>query len=80
MTYYFSDTNVANAALKHKSGVKADFQQLCDGNAEFKRSLETTTKSLEATVTRFATWATALQNRLKRPLQIPKLENKAIRF
>jgi len=78
MTYYFSDPTVANLAVKHRGLVKADFERLCEHNVEFKRSLETTTKSLNATVTRFAVWGTTLQHRLKRPLVIPRLEDKSI--
>jgi hypothetical protein len=80
MTHYFSDPVVAGAALKKKAGVKSDFQQLCDQNIDFKRSLETTTKSLDATVTRFGEWAKVLQRRLGQHLPVPKLHNKTIRF
>ncbi len=80
MTYYFADPDVASLAVRHKGAVKADFERLCDKDADFKRSLETTTKSLDATVIRFAAWGTALQDRLKKRLVVPRLEDKAIRI
>jgi len=79
MTHYFADPAVAALAVRSKAAVKADFERLCESNLDFKRSLETTTKSLEATVTRFAAWGTTLQARLRRQMIIPRLVDKTIR-
>jgi hypothetical protein len=77
MTYYFSDAKISKAAISKQSEIEEDFQILC-GNTEFRRSLESTTKSLEATVQRFAEWGRALHQRLNLPVTIPSLQNKTI--
>ena len=50
----------ANLALSSSrvrvSALKAAFERLCLENAEFLRSLESTTKSLDATSTRLELW------------------------
>ena len=79
MTYYFSDPDISDAALATRELVEQDFKTLCE-KAEFRRSLETTTKSLEATVQRFSSWGYALHERFHLPLVIPSLDHKTIKL
>ncbi len=73
MVYYFSQSSVRKKALTMRQEVKAAFQELCTDNSAFLRSLETTTKSIEATSTRFSRWGRALRS-LGIQVQIPKLK------
>jgi hypothetical protein len=75
MMFYFSDALLSKRALSAQKGVENDFRRLCDSNPEFRTSLETTTKSLEATATRLMVWGDALAKRLKSRLAIPRLQN-----
>ncbi len=72
MVYYFSQSAVRNEALKSKNKVKAAFQQICADAPAFLRSLETTTKSIEATSLRFSRWGRTLKL-VGIPAQIPRL-------
>lgn len=73
MVYYFSDRRVRKQALSKKQAVKTAFQDLCARNSVFLRSLETTTKSIEATSARFSRWGRALRD-LGIAVHIPKIE------
>lgn len=77
MSYYFSDPLIAELALKQRVKIEGEFRILC-GNAAFRRALETTTKSMEATVQRFAQWGGALHQVLGVQLLIPVLTEKSI--
>ncbi len=77
MIYYFADQAVAHAAVQNALAIEADFKALCT-DADFRRSLETTTKSLEATAFRFAMWGKALRQRLGVSVLIPILNHKTI--
>ena len=55
MVYYFADIRTRIAGPEAKA-LKAAFERLCLENAEFLRSLESTTKSLDATATRLELW------------------------
>jgi hypothetical protein len=74
MVYYLSQKAARKKALSMKHEVKTAFQQLCADNSLFLRSLETTTKSIEATSVRFSRWGRALRN-LGIQVQIPKIKN-----
>lgn len=78
MVYYFSQQGVRNKALTLSKQIEADFRKLCQDNAAFRRALETTTKSLEATAARLNIWGKALNKRLRLNFAIPKLEGKEI--
>jgi uncharacterized protein DUF262 len=73
MVYYFSQRIVRTKALTMKQDVKLAFQNLCTNNSAFLRSLETTTKSIEATSVRFSRWGRVLKD-LGLPVQVPKLK------
>ena len=72
MVYYFSESSVRHRAVAMKGDVKTAFQRLCVENVKFLRSLETTTKSIEATSVRFSRWGRALRD-LGIQVQIPNL-------
>jgi len=73
IVYYFSQRAVRKKALKSKRAVKEAFQQLCTDAPAFLRSLQTTTKSLEATSLRLSRWGRTLKA-LGMPAQIPRLK------
>jgi len=59
LIYYFSDEAVRKSALAKKAKVKSAYEALSN-NSAFIKSLETTTKSVDATRTRFLTWGQTL--------------------
>lgn len=78
MVYYLSRQSVRSKALALPKQVEADFRKLCQDNIAFRRSLETTTKSLEATATRLNLWGKTLSKRLRLSIAIPELGEKEI--
>jgi len=75
MIFYFSQKGVRKEALKRKTRVVRAFQSLCENKSQFMKSLETTTKSLKSTSTRFSAWGRALQN-LGLSVQIAKFRRR----
>jgi hypothetical protein len=73
MVYYFSSKSVAEKVLANKELVKRAFEDLCSGNEEFARSIETTTKSISATHTRISLWCEELKRVTKAKLRVPRL-------
>ena len=71
MAYYFSNQRIGKSALLRADRIKAKFQQLCEDDAAFLSSIETTTKSIEANQVRFGTWAKALQKILGGRIEAP---------
>jgi hypothetical protein len=61
ITYYFALEAVRKKAAGNKLKVRSAFEQLCTKNADFRRAIETTTKSREATTTRFRQWGAVLK-------------------
>jgi hypothetical protein len=57
---YFKHEEVAEAALAHVDEVRSAFEVLCTADDAFLRSLQTTTKSVEATGIRLERWGRAL--------------------
>ncbi len=78
MMFYFSHSVIAKGALASRKGIESDFKSLCQSNPEFLKSIESTTKSLDATVNRLRIWGEVLAKRLKSRLQIPRLQNNQI--
>lgn len=72
MTYYFSIERVRKQALLKKIKVKSSFQKLSEDPA-FVRSVESTTKSVEATSKRFQLWGKRLMKTLGIQIIIPQL-------
>jgi hypothetical protein len=73
MMFYFSDPKVRKRALSLRKGVESDFRVLCGKNFEFVKSIESTTKSLDATANRLRIWGQALAKRTKVQFGIPRL-------
>ena len=72
MTYYFANERVRKQALLKKVKLKASFQKLSDDPA-FVRSVESTTKSVEATSKRFQLWGKQLIKTLGIQIILPQL-------
>jgi hypothetical protein len=73
MTYYFAQQDVAAISSERKEAVTAAFRNLCDHDAEFRQSIQATTKSITATHTRLYKWGMALSDALLRPVSVPEL-------
>lgn len=80
MIHSFCDKNVRELTKGRESEVENIFKDLCTQNIEFIDSLETTTKSLNAVVTRFTNWNEKLNSVFGTNLPEYKLhDNKIIR-
>jgi hypothetical protein len=75
MVYYFSRKAVRKKALTKSRRVVRAFKRLCEDRSQFLKSLETTTKSLRATSTRFSAWGRALKS-LGLAVQLPKFRRR----
>ncbi len=75
MVYYFSRKTVRREALARRRKLVRAFKRLCEEKSQFLKSLETTTKSLKATSTRFTGWGRALKS-LGLPVQTPKFRSR----
>ena len=60
MTFYFKHDSIRIAAINNKEAVQNRFIELCN-EPQFRKSLESTTKSFEATMIRLEWWGSALQ-------------------
>lgn len=79
ITFYFADAVIREAALVNAEAVVAAFKRLCESD-EFRSSIEATTKSMTATVTRFAQWGSALGQVTGLSFTVPVLANGNISF
>jgi hypothetical protein len=66
-----ADQEVREQALDKADEVKEKFKDLCASNADFSKSVSTTTKSLQATRERFGTWFSAIAEVTGVPLATP---------
>jgi len=80
ITFYFSDRAIRTAAARKAKAVVSAFKALCLEDDAFRTSIETTTKSLTATATRFNVWGTRLRRVLRASFNVPELEGKRIAF
>ena len=64
MNYYFSDSHTAQAAIQKAGAVRDAYNTLCDNNEAFVRSLQVSTKTEDATQTRFSEWRKVLTQTL----------------
>jgi len=71
ITFYFSDPRIREAAINKRELVLNAFKSLCEENADFRQSIETTTKSLSAVHDRFNLWGIALKKALRLRFNIP---------
>jgi hypothetical protein len=72
MCFYFSNASIAKAALKNQEKITNDYKELCIHDEEFRRSIETTTKSIDATRTRLISWGKTLQKTIEIPQDLLK--------
>jgi hypothetical protein len=72
LIYYFSDDAVRNSALAKKTKVKNAYEALST-NSAFIKSVETTTKSVDATRTRFLTWGQTLGKAVGVKVTLPSI-------
>jgi hypothetical protein len=70
--YYFADDAIRKSALAKKTKVKSAFETLST-NTAFIKSIETTTKSVDATRTRFLTWGQTLGRALGVKVTLPSI-------
>ncbi|GHE65128.1 MULTISPECIES: DUF262 domain-containing protein [Streptomyces] len=78
MTYYFSSEKVRNAARENKDKVERAFQRLCDRNARFVESIQTTTKTPLATHRRLSLWGAELADALAIDIALPGFQENRI--
>jgi hypothetical protein len=74
--YYFSDVKIRSKAVAAKQKVKGAFQKLCESDSDFLKSVETTTKSKDATSTRFTKWGRSLSKAIGAQVTTPTLKAK----
>jgi hypothetical protein len=72
IVYYFADDRIRRAALSKKTKVKRAYEDLAR-NSAFVRSIESTTKSVSATRTRFRTWGQTLGTALSKRIVLPSI-------
>jgi len=72
IVYYFADDGIRKAGLAKKTKVKNAYEALST-NTAFVKSIETTTKSVDATRTRFRTWGQTLSNTLSINFTLPSI-------
>jgi len=72
MLFYLSDIKYRELLVNNADSVRDAFQNLCNNDPNFRTSIETTTKSLSATYTRFSTWGKTLRKILS--INIPIVE------
>ena len=76
--HYLTQKRVRSAALRRKAAVRAAFEKLWSRDPEFVRSVETTTKSLDATHKRFSAWGNALAKATALKIRVPQLRDNRI--
>ncbi|MGW2665641.1 DUF262 domain-containing protein [Nocardia tengchongensis] len=78
MTFYFAIPQVRDAAITRKSLVKSAFEHLCENDHQFVESIQTTTKTPEATHRRLERWGRALSQAADTDIRIPQLAGNRI--
>lgn len=61
MAYFFSRDYVRSEAVQKRAEIVRSFENLCDSNSAFRDAIQTTTKSIGATLTRLQEWRLQLQ-------------------
>ena len=80
ISFYFSDERIRDAAIQRRTPVVEGFKALCEHNEDFRNSIETTTKSLSATGSRFSLWGQKLRETLGLKFSIPESDGGRITF
>ncbi|MFJ6067962.1 DUF262 domain-containing protein [Streptomyces tendae] len=78
MTFYLRDDRVRSAAVGQPEKVEKAFQRLCDRNARFVESIQTTTKTPVATHRRLSLWGAELSEGLGIDISLPGLQDNRI--
>lgn len=73
MLYYFSQAGVRKAAVENSLVIEAAFRTVCGDNPDFRRAIETTTKSVLATQTRLSIWGQELNRVLGIQTMMPRV-------
>jgi hypothetical protein len=73
LMHYFAEPVVRAAALFSPDLVESAFKRLCASDQVFLGSIEKTTKSIDATFTRFSKWGEALSASLGLSINVPTL-------
>jgi uncharacterized protein with ParB-like and HNH nuclease domain len=73
MVYYFSEPEIRNAAQGYFPAIEARFKALCENDAEFLNSFETSTKNIAPTHKRYSTWGNALSEICGIQINVPNL-------
>ena len=79
MTFYFRRPAVARAAVRRRRFVRARFERICVSDPKFRESIQTTTKTVDATFTRLKVWGDALARATGLKISRPKLVKNRIR-
>lgn len=80
MVFYFHLENISRQAVKKKECLISSFKDACVNDNDFRTSIQTTTKSIQATCLRLSKWATLLNECLDDKVPIPKLIDGRISF
>lgn len=78
--FYFRVPEIRAAALKHRAQVQAAFDHLWNNDDGFVSSVQSSTKTIQATHTRLSRWGIALAEACKLEFQVPKLTSDGIEF
>lgn len=73
MTFFFSETRIRDAAVSRKTKVEEAFRSLCEQSPQFIKSIETTTKSIQATRDRLTLWGERLSVEVEFNIQTPEV-------
>lgn len=78
--FHFWKPEISEVLREKAHDIKEAYIKLSENNKEFVESVETTTKSLTATVTRLSAWTNTLNDVLGTNFKVPKLIDNRIRF
>jgi hypothetical protein len=73
MVLSFTHSNVREKSVGREAAIEGAFKELCRNDKAFLHSLETTTKSLNATYTRISKWNQKLNDILDAQIPVPEL-------
>lgn len=80
MAFYFKEPRVRERLLGKEVEVRRSFEELCEERVDFSESLQTTTKTPEATYRRLSLWGAKLQEVLHCELRVPELQDNRLVF
>mgnify|MGYP002739521157 CR=1 FL=1 len=80
MSYYFSVPEIREEALNKSAQIVELFENLCSNNIDFLRSIETSTKNIDPTITRYSEWGNGLKKILGKDFRVPQRTDIGIRL